>query len=332
MNIEIQTGEPLNGSSLERTREFLKQHFLDYEDDIEYTVNLIDEKQELVATASLAGSVIKCVAVSKDHRQEGIAAKLISHIVAYASLNGKHHLFLFTKPEHKDEFERLGFYEIIKTQQILFMENRKNGINDYIDSLDHGSLYGVHGSIVANCNPLTCGHLYLFETASKQCDVLHVFILSEDKSQFSADVRFKLVKDSTKHISNLILHKTSDYLISSATFPTYFIKDKNEKDKIHCELDLEIFGRIFATKMNISKRFVGMEPFCKVTAFYNNAMKEILPKYNIEVVEIPRIKMNDTEISASEVRKLISEKEIEKISKLVPPEVYHYIMNEYGAS
>ena len=32
---------------------------------------------------------------------------------------------------------------------------------------------------MANCNPLTNGHLYLMEQASMRVDVLHIFVLSE---------------------------------------------------------------------------------------------------------------------------------------------------------
>ena len=36
-----------------------------------------------------------------------------------------------------------------------------------------------------NCNPFTKGHKYLIEKASKENDVVHLFILTEDKSEFS---------------------------------------------------------------------------------------------------------------------------------------------------
>ena len=73
--------------------------------------------------------------------------------------------------------------------------------------------------------------------------------------------------------------------------------------------------------MNISVRFVGTEPFCKITALYNEKMKELLPQNGIEVVEIKR----KDNISASEVRKAIKEGELEKIKNLVPKTVYEYI-------
>ena len=43
-------------------------------------------------------------------------------------------------------------------------------------------------------DPFTNGHLYLVEYAARHCDNLYVFVLSEDKSVFPADVRFSLVE------------------------------------------------------------------------------------------------------------------------------------------
>lgn len=65
------------------------------------------------------------------------------------------------------------------------------------------------------------------ETAASQCELLHLFVPSEDRSAFPAQVRHELVKQGVMDIGNVVLHHTSDYLISSAVFPTYFIKEKN---------------------------------------------------------------------------------------------------------
>lgn len=51
-----------------------------------------------------------------------------------------------------------------------------------------------------NCNPFTKGHKYLIEKASKENDVVHLFILTEDKSEFSTKDRINMVKLGTKHL------------------------------------------------------------------------------------------------------------------------------------
>ena len=41
---------------------------------------------------------------------------------------------------------------------------------------------GKAGSIVMNCNLFTLGYRYLIEQAKKQEDVLHIFVVEENKS------------------------------------------------------------------------------------------------------------------------------------------------------
>lgn len=325
MSAEFQTGEPFTGHQLKMTQDFLQKYGISYEPDIEYTINYVNDNGQIISTGSLAGKVLKCFAVSPEYRGEGLCTKMVSGLISKAFSSGITHLFLFTKPEYKPLFSGLGFYEIISTNSAILMENRRYGIRDYLSSLEHGT--GIQGAVVANCNPFTNGHLYLMETAAKQCDTLHVFILSEDKSEFSSSDRYQMVRNGTKHISNLILHQTSDYLISSATFPAYFLKDKAQKAEMQCELDLEIFCRYFSKELNITKRFAGTEPFCSVTNFYNQQMKLILPKYGIEVVEIPRLKVDGAEVSASYVRKLISQGRLDQVKKLIPLSTYQFLLS-----
>jgi [citrate (pro-3S)-lyase] ligase len=55
-------------------------------------------------------------------------------------------------------------------------------------------------------------------------------------------------------------------------------------------------------------------------------MKIMLPKYGIEFVEIER----KGGISASKVRKFISEKNFEAIKNIVPTPCYEYIVANYS--
>jgi [citrate (pro-3S)-lyase] ligase len=78
-------------------------------------------------------------------------------------------------------------------------------------------------------------------------------------------------------------------------------------------LDLLIFAKIVAKTLNIAKRFVGSEPLDPVTNFYNCQMKNFLPKYGIQVVELPRLSYYGEPVSASQVRNLIARGEYQKI-------------------
>jgi [citrate (pro-3S)-lyase] ligase len=326
-------GMPFSGRKRQKLIQFLNEADLDYDEQIEYTVNLVDGDGTIVATGSVQSNVLKCIAVSDKHQGLGLSARIITCLMNYASEKGHHHLFLFTKPKNKFMFSELGFYKIIENKDVLLMENKRNGIQAYVGGLERPeNNSGVIGAIIANCNPFTNGHRYLIEQASKQCDTLHLFVLSEDRSVFSTDVRYRLVQEGVKDLTNVILHHTSDYLISSAVFPTYFIKDKKQAADANCELDVRIFCEFFAKELGITKRFVGTEPFCPVTSGYNQQMKKVFPEYGIELVEIQRKEMEETPISASFVRKCMAEKDYETIKKIVPQSTYDYIISDEGKS
>lgn len=325
-------GYPLRGNKLQKLKEFLLKEGLDYDDGIKFTINLCDSRGNIAATGSLEDNILKCIAVSDLYQGEGLSARIVSSLVSHGVNNGHSHLFLFTKPDNINIFSDLGFYLIAQTSNAALMENKKNGIKDYVSSLKFPNNIGEYnvGAIILNCNPFTKGHLYLIETAAKECHILHLFVVSENKSIFPASDRYNLVKDGVRHLSNVFVHPTSNYLISSVTFPTYFIKDKYRAGEINCLLDLTIFCKYFAKILKIKKRFVGTEPYDKVTASYNSQMKSVLGECGIEVIEIQRHEENNIPISASRVRKLMIEGDYETINKIVPEVTYNYLISEKG--
>ena len=303
---------------------FLHEAGLTPDTDVDFTVNIVNDDDKIVATGSLYGNIIKYIAVADSEQGTGIAAQVISELVNHAYGEGITKLFLFTKPKNESMFRSMGFYTLAKTKDALMMETDARGLSRFLSSLEKPENGGVVGAVVANCNPMTLGHLYLFETAAAQCDTLHVFILSEDKSAFPADVRYSIVKEATSHIKNLYLHRSSEYIISSATFPTYFLKDQAKAKNINADLDLTLFGEKIAPYLDITKRFVGTEPYCAVTNAYNERMKAILPKYGIEVVEIER----KDGISASRVRELMEKGDFDAIKAIVPEATYRVIKDK----
>lgn len=324
-------GMPFSGRKRRKLIDFLKNAELDYDDQIEYTVNLVNAEGEIIASGSLHQNVLKCIAVSEGHRGLGLSARIVTNLMNRATENGHNHLFLFTKPANRTMFSELGFYKIIENNDVLLMENMRNGIQDYVKKLSRPThCQGVIGAVVANCNPFTNGHRYLIEQAAMQCDILHLFILSENKSEFPTDVRYRLVQAGIADLPNVILHHTSDYLISSAVFPTYFIKDKVRATDANCELDILIFCEFFAKELGISKRFVGTEPFCPVTNAYNQFMKKKLPDYGIELIELPRKECDAFPVSASYVRQCMVSGDYKTIKSIVPESTYAYIISDEG--
>jgi [citrate (pro-3S)-lyase] ligase len=327
--METEYGYPFSKLKLSALQEFLRKAGLDYDPGIEFTVNILQD-EEIIATGSLDCNILKCIAVSEAHQGEGLTATIVTELHKEAFFRKLHHLFLFTKPENRTMFESLFYYKVAQTDDALLMENKKNGIRDFVASLSKPVTAGVIGAIVANCNPFTLGHRYLIETAARECDWLHVFILSEDRSAFSAETRFELARRSTEDLQNVTLHPTGDYLISYATFPKYFIKDKSRINDIQCGLDIEIFIKHFAPALNITRRYIGTEPLSPVTNAYNQQLKRYLPESGIQVIEIPRMEISGVPVSASAVRAALDKNDYAGLKKLVPLATYQYLLETYN--
>lgn len=314
---------------LQKVKAFLERMDLDYSPDVElFVIAQVDD--EIVACGGIAGRVLKNIAIDESMQGEGVALSLMSELLNVAYSDGRDELFLFTKPMYEGIFESCGFKIIDQAaSKVVLMENRYN-IEDYkrrLHKLRHSG--EVVGSIVMNCNPFTLGHRYLVEEACERSFWVHVFVVKEDASCFSFKDRYRLISEGLADIDNLTIHEGSDYIISKATFPTYFIKDKKQIDSLYTELDLNIFRNHIAPELGITHRFVGEEPLCVVTHEYNEQMKKILcaPSDSppIEVVELERIAYKGEPISASRVRRLMQSGDKEEIRHLVPPTTFALI-------
>lgn len=313
----------------QKINDFLKSVDLDVSEDVELFI-VAKQDDHIVACAGLSGRVLKNIAIDETIRGKGIALRLMSELLKVAYREKRSDLFLFTKPIYQEMFEDCGFKYIEQSHhEVILMEN-SNNIEHQKEALRAHKKEGKRiGSIVINANPFTLGHRHLVEQACLNSDWVHLFVVKEDASFFSFKDRYHLIQEGLKHIANLTIYEGSDYIISKATFPTYFIKDKRHIDSLYTELDLNIFRNHLAPQLEITHRFVGEEPICVVTNEYNQQMKKILSSPSnhpsVEVIEIPRIEYKGEPISASRVRRLMGEKNLEEISHLVPPTTYQLI-------
>lgn len=258
---------------------------------------------------------------------------IVSHLIEFQFSRGNTHLFLYTKCNSAKFFGDLGFYEIARIDgQIVFMENRKTGFQNYLrtfakDALPEGLTAETPtrkiAALVMNANPFTLGHQYLVEKAAAENDLLYLFIVSEDASLVPFKIRKQLVMKGTAHLKNICYHDSGPYIISNATFPSYFQKDENAVIESHAMLDLTVFTQI-AKVLSITRRYVGEEPTSLVTGIYNRIMSEKLPEQGIECIVVPRKTCEDTPISASNVRLALQNGDYDTLSKLVPQTTLDY--------
>lgn len=292
--------------------------------NLDYICAMVDEENRVIATGSCFGATLRCFAVSQQHQGEGLLNEVVSHLMEYQIGRGYTHLFLYTKIQSAKFFQSLGFYEIARVDgTLVFMENRRNGFPSYLSRLEKTARPGVSGAIVMNANPFTLGHQYLVETAAGRCDTLHLFLLSEDASLVPFGVRKQLVQAGTAHLKNVVLHDSGPYIISNATFPSYFLKDDAVVIQGHAKLDLAIFVRI-ARALGVTVRFVGEEPTSQVTGLYNEIMAAQLPENGIDCVILPRKQALGKAISASTVRAALQAGDWQTLSQLVPQTTLDY--------
>ena len=317
----------LSGQKKAAWERFLAAAALKPDADTDQTVTVWDEGQ-LIACGSRKGNLLKCIAVDPARQGEGLTAAVLTPLKQEAIREGHSQLFLYTKPRNRLLFAPLFFYPVAQTDQVLLMENTRNGIQNFLSRMEVKKKEGRIGCIVMNADPFTQGHQYLAETAASRCDWLYIFVLSEDKGTFSRSERLELVRQGTAHLKNVTVYETGPYLISSATFPKYFLKDQETAQREHYLLDLAVFTRWFVPYFGITHRFAGTEPTCAVTGGYNRAMEELLPKANVQFVEIPRKMDLEMAVSASTVRQEMAAKNLETVRRLVPDATYKCILGK----
>ena len=322
--MDIELAKMLQGTKKDKWLSLLAKAGLSADMQQESTV-LIWENDTLVATGSRWGNILKCIAVDDAYRGLDLTATVLTQLRQDAFSAGFSHLFLYTKPQNEYLFSSLLFYPIARTPDVLLMENRQNGIADFLNTLPVAEGKTV-GAAIMHCDPFTKGHRYLIETAAKECDRVYVFVLSEDRGSFCAKDRLELVKKGTADLANVTVLPTGPYLISAATFPTYFLKEQNKGAQVQCQLDIEIFTKYFVPKFGIQKRFVGTEPLCPVTAKYNEALAAALPQKGIELRQIPRLEQDGCPVSASAVRASLQDKK--KLEQLVPQTTLDYLLKK----
>lgn len=326
MDFEIVTH--LSGRKKEAWQRLMQSAGLHTDLAAEETV-LLWEEDTLAATGSRDGAVLKHIAVSPGFQGADLTAKVLTVLRQNAFLAGYRHLFLYTKPKNEFIFRSLFFYPVAKTEDVVLMEDQKDGIASFLSSFPKENSGGTVGSCVMNCDPFTKGHRFLVEQAAASCDRLYVFVLSEDKSFFSAEERMEMVRLGTEDLKNVTVLPTGPYLISSATFPTYFLKDRDKATSVQCALDIAIFLKHFVPHFSITRRFVGTEPLSPMTNIYNETLKSILPSGGVEVFEIPRLEVESAPVSASRVRSLWKDGEREFLSHLVPESTYKFLTRRY---
>lgn len=303
--------------------QLLRQEGLCPDANLDYSCGAYDEEETLVATGSCFGSTIRCLAVARSRQNQGLLVKIVSHLLQVQASRGNRTVFLHTKCGNVPFFTGLGFSEIARVEGLMaFLENRPRGFRDYCAALLAPKGEQI-AAIVMHANPFTLGHRHLVEQAARENDVVHLFLLSQESGPIPHTVRRKLVEAGIAGLSNVVVQETGPYMISADIFPSYFLKDQDAVIRAHAAMDLAVFCKI-AEALGIQRRYVGQEPFSRVTGIYNEIMVQQLPSQGIGCRVIPRLEAEGTPISASAVRQAIRDGDWEGLRKLLPESGWRY--------
>ena len=318
-----------------------------------YVVVTRDEDgDEILAGGGLDGNVIKCVAVSESARSEGLMNILVSRLIAIAREEGRKSVKAFTKPENEGIFKSLGFALIASSPNAILMENGRGGLPEYRKYLESLARPGRNGAIVMNANPFTKGHRYLVEQAASLVDNLYVIVVREDRSRFPYAERKAMIDAGCAGLDNVVVCEGSDYAISAATFPTYFLKKLDDATDTQIALDLDLFVNHIAQPLGVTVRFAGSEPEDALTRRYNELMAEILPGTSVAVVrqdhqpdselvegsavrqarrpidfvEIPRLEQKGKPLSATSLRRALDKGGFKEAMEYIPKSTIPYLV------
>lgn len=287
----------------------------------------IFEGQQLIATGAYQKNVLKYIAVDHHYQDGKLFNAIISTLISALAQKGIFHIFVFTKPKYRQSFEFVGFNLLAETDVAILLETGDVSLQQFIAQVPRPRVQkqtqAAISAIVMNANPFTLGHRYLVEQAAKASDFVYVFVVSQDVSLFTTAERFKLVQQGVADLTNVVVVPTSDYMVSYATFPAYFLPESQDVIGYQTALDAQLFKKI-AAQLNIQYRFLGEEPFSKTTALYNQALATNLPP-EVTVKVIPRRQAADQVISATRVRQAVQAGMIETVQNFVPDTTYQFI-------
>ena len=317
--VEVPLSSPFFRDKIKR---FLEANGLRMESLDSYYV-MEDAAGSIVAGAGIAGDVLKCLAVAPEVRSEGLLVPLVSRIM---SDHARPSFKVFTKPEYQAVFESLGF-RLLASAPLAVLLEKGHGLEDYCSYLRSFRRPGRNGVVVMNANPFTLGHQYLLQQAASQVDHLFVIPVKEDVSMFSYEERRAMICAGSagpaaianpSHREDITVLEGSDYVISAATFPTYFLKDLSTAAETQMQLDVDLYDKWIAPALGATVRFVGSEPLDALTNRYNQLIT------NPTLVE--RLCIHGEVVSASRVRRALEKGCFPEAASLCPASTHAYLL------
>jgi len=318
----------LSNDDLSQARALLQACGLRYEPPFDDLVGVI-ESGRLVAVGARDGRVLKMLAVTPELPGDALLGEVLDALVDLGLQEGFDSCLVFAAPELTASFQALGCNLLAASAQSALLEYG-DGLRHYLARHQRLVTPGDHGAVVATCNPFTFGHRHLIEQAAACVEQLYLFVVRRERSLFPFEHRFRMAREGTCDLPNVTLLDTCCYAVSSAGFPTYYLKEGDPGGAVQMELDLLLFASRIAPHFRIGRRFVGSPPPSPGTARYHAAMHRILPAFGIGVTELERVGAGGAASSAAGVRERLARGEAEGLATLVPESTRQFLLSREG--
>lgn len=188
--------------------------------------------------------------------------------------------------------------------------------------------YSRVGTVTIYASPYTKGHEYLINSALKIADALVVFVVVDNFHTFNSIDRLNIVRRNLESNKRVFIIPSEGYFASKQYFPEYATKTyRNELSDSVCFQEAVSCKYVY-NYLGITVRFLGDEKNDEVTSKYNAIVKKCCNENDIEVVILPRFKIDGIEVSGRESRKVILKNDVEGMRKLLPDPTVQYIINE----
>ena len=184
------------------------------------------------------------------------------------------------------------------------------------------------GGIALHGNPFTLGHRYLIEYASKHADRAFALLTEDEAGLLSFAERYAMAIEDTKHLPNVMIVPGGPFSGTRNVFAVYFVKVDPATMREGTRAGFRIFGEVIAKRLGINCRFIGDERHSPQMQVHNDLLREMMPEYGIEVVEIPRAQANGGSISASRSRRAAVEGDKETLLANVSESTYRILVGE----
>ena len=335
--------------------------------EVDLYLAVLSAEGAILAGGGLQRDILKCLAVSAEARSLGLSVPLISRLLSVASERGYTNVKVFTKPENLNVFESLGFKLLASAPKAILLENGRGladycaylrahpapgviimnanpftlGHRYLIEQADFSARptglgrndkdpsigLGRNDKSLVISSDARRAESFVISSDARRAESRNLVIIpvKEDASRFAYTERLAMLRAGAGELADVV--EGSDYQISAATFPTYFLKNLSDAAETQMRLDIDLFGRHIAPALGARVRFVGTEPADPLTARYNALLKELLPKYGVQLVEIPRLTI-ERPVTATEVRALLDEGRFKEASALTPASTWPYLLAE----